>query len=215
MRYAASVEAALKKNSVFTYTEAVGYTKPFCAPQSTASLKKQYDESQYIVKFNDGASLSDIENALAGYGYRLLSSSSQRSFQVTLGDADSFYEKYAGIIECFDKNSCKTLSAELPQDPLYASQWYYEKLNMEAIWSGTLGSSETIIAVLDSGVNRAHEEFAKANILTGYDAIKRTEGVNDDPLGHGTAVIGVIAAGYNNGKGVSALLPKRPSCRFG
>ena len=59
--------------------------------------------------------------------------------------------------------------------------------------------------MLDTGVEREHEDLSDVNILHGYDAVGRTSGVNDDSAGHGTGVIGIIAATANNKKGVAGV----------
>ena len=49
------------------------------------------------------------------------------------------------------------------------------------------------VAVVDSGVDRSHSEFA-GRILSGYNAVNPGSSVQD-PHGHGTGVAGIIAAG--------------------
>jgi subtilisin family serine protease len=82
-------------------------------------------------------------------------------------------------------------------------------LRLPIAWRYGLGSSETIIAVIDSGISLNHPEF-EGRIVSGYDF------VNDDPVpaddhGHGTHVAGIIGAAVNNGFGTAGVCP---NCRI-
>lgn len=47
-----------------------------------------------------------------------------------------------------------------PDDTYYSSQWALAKINASAAWGITQGSSETVIAVIDSGVDTDHPDLA-------------------------------------------------------
>ena len=83
-----------------------------------------------------------------------------------------------------------------PNDPLWVSSWSLAKVNAPAAWQLTTGTSETIIAVLDTGVDLTHPDLQGA-FVPGYDFVNRDEDPTDDH-GHGTMVAGVIAARSNN-----------------
>src|SRR5204863_988676 len=70
-------------------------------------------------------------------------------------------------------------------------------------WDRTRGTSNVIIAVLDSGVNSAHTDLA-GRLLPGYDFISNDNDPADD-FGHGTAVTGTLVAAANNGQGVAGV----------
>jgi subtilisin family serine protease len=96
--------------------------------------------------------------------------------------------------------------AEVPNDPGYPSQWGLRAVRAPAAWDRTHGSPETIVAVVDSGVDATHPDLA-AKLVPGWDA---TVGAplppgDTDPSGHGTAVAGVVAAATGNGGGLAAL----------
>jgi subtilisin family serine protease len=100
-------------------------------------------------------------------------------------------------------------------------------------WDATTGSPETVIAVLDDGVDIAHPDLA-ANIWTndgevpgngvdddgngyaddvhGWDFGRNDANPSPDPGGgHGTHVAGIIAAVANNGQGIAGACP---GCRI-
>ncbi len=89
-----------------------------------------------------------------------------------------------------------------PNDPMYDSQWALGKIEAVSAWKISTGSDVTI-AVIDSGVDLDHPEFA-ARILDGYDFVNE-DTVADDDYGHGTLVAGVAAAAANNDRGIAGL----------
>ena len=64
-----------------------------------------------------------------------------------------------------------------------------------------------IVAVLDSGLNRGHEDLDGSRILAGYDTITQRPLVETDSVGHGTKVTGIIAASLDNALGVAGIAP--------
>ena len=89
-----------------------------------------------------------------------------------------------------------------PNDPLWRDSWALAKANAPAAWRFTTGRSETVVAVLDTGVDRGHPDLQGA-FVAGYDVVNRDEDPSDDH-GHGTMVAGVIAARSNNELGVTS-----------
>ena len=72
-------------------------------------------------------------------------------------------------------------------------------------WDIITGTPEVIIAVLDSGINAEHPEFA-GRVIMGYDYINDDDDPTDDH-GHGSHVSGIAAAALNNGQGVAGICP--------
>ncbi len=96
-------------------------------------------------------------------------------------------------------------AAFVPNDPLVVSgsEWHLATIQAPQAWDITVGGTNTIVAVLDSGINAAHPEFA-GRILPGYDFVFNDNDPADD-FGHGTAVAGTIVADGNNGMGVAGV----------
>lgn len=113
----------------------------------------------------------------------------------------------------------------VPTDPGYSGQWALARASAPAAWTVTTGTGQTIVAVIDSGVDTSHPDLA-ANIwrnpgeiagngldddgngyvddVNGYDFARNLSAPTDD-LGHGTHVAGIIGAVGNNGVGVSGV----------
>jgi thermitase len=94
-------------------------------------------------------------------------------------------------------------SAGYPNDPRIGEQWHMRRIAAPAAWDLTFGSYSIVVAVIDSGVDLGHPEFA-GRLLPGFDYVNWDDTPNDDN-GHGTHVTGIIAAAANNSSGVAGL----------
>ncbi len=86
-------------------------------------------------------------------------------------------------------------------DPLWRDSWSLGKANVTSAWSVTTGAADTVVAVLDTGVDLGHPDLQGA-FVPGYDTVNEDADPSDDH-GHGTMVAGIIAARANNGIGVA------------
>ncbi len=93
-----------------------------------------------------------------------------------------------------------------PNDSLYSSQWHLPQVKAPQAWDITTGSSNFIVAIVDSGIDKTHPDLA-SRLVPGYVSIEsKTEaqgGNVSDVNGHGTACAGTAAAIGNNALGVS------------
>ncbi|MGZ3778995.1 MAG: S8 family peptidase [Pseudobdellovibrionaceae bacterium] len=72
----------------------------------------------------------------------------------------------------------------------------------------SLMKKDSIVAVIDSGVDTAHPDIKNHLVLPGYNFVTkdpRAKNLVDDDVGHGTHISGIIAAESNNGVGISGL----------
>jgi len=118
-----------------------------------------------------------------------------------------------------------------PNDTSYGSQWGLPKIAAPAAWDTTTGSSDVVIADIDTGVDYNHPDLA-ANMWHNPNEIA-ANGVDDDgngyvddvygidsnamngdpfpkhsfaDVGHGTHVAGICAAVGNNGTGITGTM---------
>ena len=110
-----------------------------------------------------------------------------------------------------------------PDDELYDRQWHYEQINLPEAWETTTGSSDIIVAVIDTGILSEHPDIPTERLVPGYDFVSSVfraqdgdgpdpdpEDPGDDPLNqsssfHGTHVAGTIGARTNNRDGVAGV----------
>ncbi|GEM_PF-689416 len=84
-----------------------------------------------------------------------------------------------------------------PNDPAWTEQWAPRVIQAAQAWdNGYRGSPGVTIAVIDSGIDASHPDFA-GRLLTGYDFIQRDTSPQDE-CGHGTHVAGILAASGDN-----------------
>lgn len=113
-----------------------------------------------------------------------------------------------------------------PNDPLYPVQWSPHKINAPEAWDIYTGSLQTIVAVVDTGVDYNHRDL-QGNMWVNEAELNGTEGVDDDengyvddiygynfiynnsdPIddhGHGTLCSGIIAAKGDNGLDITGI----------
>ena len=122
----------------------------------------------------------------------------------------------------------------LPNDPQFADQWALNNLGQDGgksradidalkAWQKTHGSSDVVVAVLDTGVDYSHtdlaanmwirpdnipqysdDELGTFNDLQGFDANANAPDPMDDN-GHGTHCSGIIGAEGNNDEGIAGV----------
>ncbi len=93
----------------------------------------------------------------------------------------------------------------VPDDSRYDSQWGPAPMGFETAWEDAgYGDPEVIVAVIDSGIRRTHQDFESARVLQGYDYADNDSEPND-LCGHGTHVSGTVGATTDNGVGVAGM----------
>ncbi len=157
-----------------------------------------------IVRFSETLPEEELSALLDGVNGRPLAQSSERLFQVYLPDPDAFKAQCGDALLYLSEDRLLA-SSELPTDPKLAERTEYARLNLFSAWERVTPSPDILVAVLDTGVDRTHEELSGAQILSGYDVLQGSAGVSADRDGHGTAVIGLIAASANNGVGSAGV----------
>ncbi len=108
----------------------------------------------------------------------------------------------------------------VPNDPLYDRQWHYNAIHLPAAWDHVTGTTNVVVAVIDTGVLTGHPDL-QGRLVAGYDLISNAttaadgDGLDDDPndpgtpdddsVFHGTHVAGTLGAATDNNTGVAGV----------
>lgn len=118
-------------------------------------------------------------------------------------------------VEYVERDSREALSTQFtPDDPNFDDQWGFGPqpgIGAEAAWDTTLGSTAVTVAVVDTGLEKSHEDVG--NYEQGHDFVD-DDSEPEDGNGHGTHVAGTVGALTDNGVGVAGtaqttILPVR------
>lgn len=184
--------------------------------------------NRFIIKFNDLLTIREAGGMLALFDLQIVRqlASGPNTFVVEVPkSAELDAVEYSNLfIEYFREVTdysnpdfvLDRVTTFTPNDTLYPNQWHLNstgqsgaKVNADIdapeAWDITKGLNTTVIAVIDEGMDLAHEDLA---YVTGWNAIAN----NNNPAAsgaenHATAVAGVAAGQGNNGKGVSGSCP--------
>ncbi|MGI8538802.1 MAG: S8 family serine peptidase [Rubrobacteraceae bacterium] len=121
-------------------------------------------------------------------------------------------------VKAADYNYRRT-SLAVPNDPRFDEQWNMRTVRAPAAWDTARGNAATNIAVIDSGIDLDHPDFAgkitaavDCTTPTGADGEERTCEPGDaesmeDETGHGTHVAGIATAATDNNEGIAGTCP--------
>ncbi|HYF96190.1 MAG TPA: S8 family serine peptidase [Symbiobacteriaceae bacterium] len=191
---------------------------PLKAPSapSRADVGARSVPGEFIVKFKPGVAAADRAKVAKASGGRLTK-------RITALDADvvefpALKARYSARSAEATLNALKRnpqveyvepnyiYTADLtPNDPSLGSQWAWTKVQAYAAWDVTQGAAATVVAVIDTGVQRNHPDL-DAKIVAGYDFVQN-DSAPDDGNGHGTHVSGTAAAETNNATGGAGICP--------
>lgn len=129
-------------------------------------------------------------------------------------------------VQSVNVNAVRTL-AKTPNDPLYgaAENWGFPKISTDRAWDVGTGTSSTIVAVIDSGIDWDHPDLVgnmwkNPNEIEGdgidndnngwVDDVYGVDTINGDgnpmdDLGHGTVCAGLIGAVGDNAVGLTGV----------
>jgi subtilisin family serine protease len=117
--------------------------------------------------------------------------------------AEPDYLAYAAALTPTNARSSRAATGIQPNDGLWIDLWGLRRMAMPQAWELSTGDSAVMVALVDSGIDLNHPEFAN-RIVQGYDYVNN-DTVPQDDFGHGTHTAGIIAASGDNGLGVAGV----------
>jgi thermitase len=167
-----------------------------------------FSSEEIIVKFKSSVSDEQAERISKNFGTRI----SQRlllpqtfTLRVPTGQVERFVQIFgkSPFVEYAEPNFiAEALNPFTPNDPGFVNQWGMTKVKGPEAWDLATGSSLLKIAILDTGIDKDHEDLVgKVDVWKNFTS----SSTGDDLYGHGTHVAGIAAAATNNGVGVAGL----------
>ena len=176
--------------------------------ESSVSQRPRFKAGQMLVKFKSGIdadAVTQLRKKSRGSHLRTLRGTGTQLWQVPEGqeeDIASQLEKRPDV-EFAEPNYIYRMFA-IPDDPDFTTQWAHRYIiGSPAAWDVSIGSSDIVIAVIDSGIDASHPDLS-GKIVTGYDFV-RGDGIPNDENGHGTHVAGIAAAATDNYTGIAGM----------
>lgn len=221
--------------------------KPATTEEIALSETRTFGRPEVLVKFKSGVSLESIESLTSRLNDRVEDRIENISGLTSIDDLDNadgiaVAAEYSKLPEVeyaeanFDilLDEAGPLDPILPSDPQFNDQWALANsgqrggkqgadISATIAWAKTTGSDDVVVAVLDTGVDYAHEDlvenmwFRPANMdpyhdsdlgtvddARGYNAIDSGSDPMDDN-GHGTHCAGIIGAEGENNLGIAGV----------
>jgi serine protease len=107
-------------------------------------------------------------------------------------------------VEYAERATATRRLAFTPNDPLFDRQWYLGAIRAFDHWAEKPTHPPVRVAVIDSGIDGGHPEFA-GRIVGARSFVSSRPLV--DRAGHGTIVAGQVAAAIDNGRGIAGAGP--------
>ena len=120
---------------------------------------------------------------------------------------DTLQTEIVSVANTAVSNFASVIEPEQPflNDPYINRQWALNQIEIPRLWQITTGAPETIVAILDTGIDKNHEELdGKIVAEVNFSDSPSPHDVN----GHGTHVAGIIVASSNNNMGVAGIAPE-------
>ncbi len=208
-----------KYNSKKKLSRGIDSSLPDLSPNPEEKGLSHYIQNEVVIKFKKDTTDQQIKETLNAYkltlkrrlDHTIVATCPKRTTKTLISEIENGkkFEHIEYVEPHFIYMTNTIMKSNIPKelvpnDSLYSEyQWNLPIINTEAGWEFTRGKEDVVIAVIDTGVDIEHPEFA-GKIVDGYNVIDPTLPPMDDD-GHGTHVAGVIAANTNNQEGIAGI----------
>lgn len=191
--------------------------------RASADAANVYVNGRVVAEFVEGAPRAAVESALQKAGIKYYRFPGM-NYVVAYHDMTLSFDQVAANLrfagspftnvtrDALFKQQSVTVS-----DPRFGEQWALPMIHAPEGWTYSVGSPDTIVAVLDTGVQTSHPDLSgnifvnpndkagdgidndgngRIDDVTGWNSYDQTNNVQDDN-GHGTQMAGIIAAAAN------------------
>jgi hypothetical protein len=190
--------------------------------RASADANNVYVNGRVVAEFVEGAPRAAVESALQKAGikyYRFPGMNYVVAYHDMALAFDTVASKLAatGVFTGVTRDALFRQQAVTVSDPRVSEQWALNMINASAGWTYSVGSPDSIVAVLDTGIQTNHPDLAqniyvnpgekggngidddgngRVDDVNGWNSYDQTANVQDDN-GHGTQMAGIISAVAN------------------
>ena len=175
-----------------------------CAVEPIAS--NLYDnETTYLITYNDNDSAEQAGSLLCSVG---IASAVEPNYVSELSSDDlDLSDDFASRVDSADQDISHLAKTSI-NDEDASLQWQLSFSQAFDAWDIAKAQGSVTVAVIDSGVDTDHPDLVD-NLLLDHAKNTTTDAIGasavEDTMGHGTSVIGVVAASANNEIGVAGV----------
>jgi thermitase len=211
-------------------------TKNIPLKANQVEQKARWRDGELLVRFHEHAPVSKLNQLIRANGAQwngqLRGQSNIEKLRLTAGlDPETVAATFrtSALVDFAEPNyvitADQTSTQSVPNDPRFSEQVALKSTVSSQDWGITTGAKQTVIAVIDSGIDFTHPDLRqnewgntleKANNLDndgngftsdlhGWDFLTNSSAIMDE-RGHGTAVAGIIAAQGNNATGITGVM---------
>lgn len=178
--------------------------------------KYEVNTNLITVKLNESGSLSSLFQMVSNSGITLKNQNGLGFVYLNIPSNLSFDNAYSILAAT---NLCSIIEVNTyaedclnrtPNDTGYPNQYYLNQssdwdINAPEAWWWETGSNNVIIAVIDHGVHKLHEDLSANISPLSWDFVDNDNNPTSDLSTHGTAVAGIIGAETNSFTGIAGI----------